>query len=149
MQDNKKTIAKPTTKSIENLRIYQASRALEDTTYELVQKLPSEEFYKLGDELRRSSAAISHYIAEAHKRYSYGFKLEALHLARAEAEALQKHLVAHAEQGYGKTDQLQAECVAVIKQSWGLIKYFKQRQTERQASAQVQASDEMVAARAS
>lgn len=137
------------TKSIENLRIYQASRGLEDAIYELVQKLPSEEFYKLGDDLRRSSAAISHYVAEAHKRYSYGFKLEALHLARTEAELLQKHLIAHAEKGYGATAELQEQCVAVIKQSWGLIKYIKQRQAERRASVQVQASDELVAARAS
>ncbi len=137
-----------TTKSIENLKIYQSSRKLEDAVYELVQQLPEEQFYKLGDQLRRSSAAVSHYITEAHRRYSYGFKLEALHLARTEAEELRKHLASYTEQGYGATDQLSEECVTVIKLSWGLIKYFKQRQSERRSTAQIHATDEMVAARA-
>lgn len=141
-------MAEKTTKSIENLKIYQTSRKLEDAVYALVQQLPEDEFYKLGDQLRRSSAAISHYITEAHRRYSYGFKLEALHLARTEAEELQKHLAAYTEKGYGKTDELTEECVTVIKLSWGLIKYFKQRQSERRANAQVRAADEMMAARA-
>jgi four helix bundle protein len=134
-------------KSIEGLRIYQSSRKLEDAVYELVRKLPEREFYQLGNDLRRSSAAISHYIAEAHKRYSYSVKMECLHLARTEAEELKKHLAACSEQSYGDTTQLQEDATGVIKQAWGLIKYFKQKQAERQAATQVAASDELVTAR--
>src|SRR4051812_24496915 len=121
------------TKSIEGLRIYKSSRDLEDQVYELVKRLPAEEFYRLGDDLRRSSAAISHYISEAHKRYSYSLKLEALHLARTETERLQQRLEEHQGKGYGDTEKLQEACVGVTKQAWGLIKYFKQRQAARQA----------------
>jgi four helix bundle protein len=136
------------TKSIESLRIYQASRNLEDAVYELVKTLPRTEFYGLGDGLRRSSAAISHYISECHRRYSYGIKLETLHLARNEATTLKELLADYQAQGYGDTDQLQQACVGIIKQSWGLIKYMKQRQAERQVEAQAWASDQLVAARA-
>lgn len=134
-------------KSIEGLRIYQSSRALEDSVYELVKKLPANQFYRLGNDLRRSSAGISHYITECHRRYSYSVKLETLHLARMEAETLKKLLADYEAQGYGPTAKLQDGCTGIIKQSWGLIKYIKQRQSERQAEARTKASDELVAAR--
>lgn len=134
-------------KSIESLRVYQASRSLEDAVYEIVKRLPTKEFYGLGNDLRRSSAAVSHYLTECHRRYSYGIKLEALHLARVEAETLKTLLAEHASQGYGATDRLQENCTSIIKQIWGLIKYLKQRQTEQQHVARVKASDELVAAR--
>lgn len=137
-----------TTATIERLRIYQTSRQLEDSVYELVKKLPDTEFYRLGNDLRRSSAAISHYVAECHRRYSYGIKLETLHLARTEAETLKQLLAEHTSRGYGPTEKLQAECVGVVKQSWGLIKYLKQRQAERRQENVARASDELVAARA-
>jgi four helix bundle protein len=127
-------------KSISGLRIYHA-------VYDLVKGLPEKEFYNLGNDLRRTSAAISHYISEAHKRYGYGIKIESLHLARHEADELRNHLSAYSKK-YGDTAKLQEDCVAVAKQSWGLIKYFQQRQAERQASASAHASDELVAARA-
>ena len=53
--------------SIQQLRIYQSARTLEDQVYELVKRFPSEEFYGAGNDLRRSSAAVSHYISEAHR----------------------------------------------------------------------------------
>jgi len=136
------------TKSIASLRIYQASRTTEDAVYELVKGLPDTEFYRLGNDLRRSSAAVSHYLTECHRRYSYSIKLEALHLARTEAEVLKKLLADHEALGYGPTGKLQDACTGIIKQSWGLIKYIKQRQNERQATARAKASDELVAARA-
>ena len=132
--------------SIEKLRIYQTSRKLEDSVYELVKNLPDAEFYRLGNDLRRSSAAISHYLTECHRRYSYGVKLEALHLARTEAEALKQLLAEYETRGFGATKELQESCVGIVKQSWGLIKYIKQRQTERRQSIRSAASDELVAA---
>jgi len=136
------------TTSIEGLRIYQASRKLEDATYELVKQLPQAEFYRLGNDLRRSSAGISHYVTECHRRYSYSVKLETLHLARLEAETLKKLLADHEAQGFGDTRLLQNACVGIVKQSWGLIKYLKQRQAEHQQEARVSAADQLVAARA-
>jgi four helix bundle protein len=134
-------------KSIESLRIYQTSRSLEDAIYELVKQLPPDQFYGLGNDLRRSSAAVSHYITECHRRFSYGVKLEALHLARVEAETLKTLLAEYESQGYGPTSQLQNSCIGVIKQCWGLIKYLKQRQSEHRNAARIRATDELVAAR--
>ncbi len=137
----------PNSHSIQGLRIYQASRNLEDAVYELVRQLPDKESYRLGDDLRRSSAAISHYISECHRRYNYSIKLEALHLARIEAEKLQKLLSVHHARGYGATTELQAGCMAITKQSWGLIRYIRRRQDEQQAQARTQAVDALVGVR--
>ncbi|HSX41364.1 MAG TPA: four helix bundle protein [Candidatus Saccharimonadales bacterium] len=134
-------------KSIEGLRIYQTARKLEDAVHGLVSSLPEEQQYPLGNDLRRESAAIAHFISESHKALSYSRKLGSLHLARTSAESLQKQLAAYTEAGLGDTRELQEEALAVIKQSWGLIKYFKQRLDERRQEAQINASDELVAAR--
>jgi four helix bundle protein len=133
--------------SIEGLRIYQASRALEDSVYELVRALPPAEFYRLGNDLRRSSAAISHYISESHKRYSITAKLENLHLARIEIDQLKKYLSQHADQGYGSTTGLQNACIGLTKQAWGLVKHYQQRRRDQQTAARINAADALVAAR--
>ena len=135
------------TTSIEGLRLYQSSRKLEDAIYEMVKRLPQTEFYQLGNDLRRSSAGVSHYITECHRRYSYSVKLEALYLARTESETLQRLLQAHQAQGYGDTKALQNACTGIIKQTWGLIRFLKQRQAERQQDVQRASADQLVAAR--
>jgi hypothetical protein len=47
---------------IEQLRIYKQARAVEDEIYELVKTFPADQFYGLGNDLRPSSAAVSHHI---------------------------------------------------------------------------------------
>jgi four helix bundle protein len=133
--------------SIEGLRIYQASRALEDSVYELAKKLPPEEFYKLANDMRRSSAAIAHYISESHKRYSYSAKLEHLHLARLEIDRLKQHLNDHQERGFGDTKRLRDACTGIHKQAWGLVRYFKQRRDASRSATRINATDALVAAR--
>lgn len=133
--------------SIEGLRVYRASRELEDDIYKLVAKLPHEEFYRLGDGLRRSSAGISHYISESHRRHSLGLKIEALHLARTEAEQLSQHLNDYTNRGYGQTTPLRQRSSAIVGQLWALIKYFRSRQSTQISFNRAQAVDELVAAR--
>ncbi|HSX02285.1 MAG TPA: four helix bundle protein [Candidatus Saccharimonadia bacterium] len=128
--------------SVEQLRIYTSARGLEDRVYELVRALPADQFYGLGNDLRRSSAAVSHYIMEAHRLFSYRLKLDSLAAARREAEATQKHLEAARE--FGANDELVDEYVGVIKQSWGLTKWLKGKLEERQVKAEVAAKDERV-----
>lgn len=132
---------------IENLRIYQVSRALEDQVYELVNQLPADEFYRLGNDLRRSSAAISHHITEAHRRYSFAVKSELLHLARTEIANIKDLLSLYDSKGYGLTEEIQKSYRSLNQQIWGLITYYKRRQRERQTGTQIKAADALVAAR--
>ena len=133
--------------SIAQLRIYQLAHRLEDNVYELVKGLPEEQFYPLGNDLRRASAAAAHYIAQAHRSYSYQLKLESLHAARSAAEDMGKLLERVQQEGFGDTKALAEDYTTLIKQNWGLIKYLKNRQAEKQTAAIAAAKDELVAAR--
>lgn len=130
--------------TVEQLRIYKSARNMEDQVYELVKTLPAEQFYGLGNDLRRSSAAVSHYIMEAHRLFSYRLKLDALAAARREAEAAQRHL--QAALNLGATEAMVEEYTGIIKQSWGLTKWVKAKLEERQEKAEIAAKEEMAAA---
>lgn len=132
--------------SIEQLRIYKTSRAAEDQVYELVKGFPADQFYGLGNDLRRSSAAVSHHIMGAHRLFSYRLKLDELAAMRREAEITQKHL--EEAKAFGANDELIGEYTAVIKQSWGLTKWLKAKLLEKQEKAEAAAKDELVAAMA-
>jgi len=131
--------------SIQQLRIYTTARVLEDQVYEFTKSLPTELTYPLGNDLRRSSAAVSHHISEAHRRYSYTLKLESLAAARDAAEVTQKLL--EEARVNGANDSLISGYTGVIKQSWGLIKYLKNRRAERMVKAEIKTKDEVVSAR--
>lgn len=130
--------------SIEQLRIYRSARAAEDQVYELVKSLPVDQFYGLGNDLRRSSAAVSHHIMGAHRLFSYRLKLDELAAMRREAEATQRHL--EAITSFAGVDELTSEYTGIIKQSWGLTKWLKNKLAEKQQLAEVTAKEELVAA---
>lgn len=130
--------------TVEQLRIYKSARNMEDQVYELVKTFPAEQFYGLGNDLRRSSAAVSHYIMEAHRLFSYRLKLDALAAARREAEASQRHL--QAALSLGATETMVEEYTGIIKQSWGLTKWIKAKLEERQEKAEIAAKEQMAAA---
>ena len=132
--------------SIEQLRIYSSARLAEDAVYELVKLLPKDQQYPLGNDLRRASAGVSHYIMEAHRLYSYRLKLDALAGARREAEIAQR-LLGEAK-AFGASDYLIEDYTSIIKQSWGLTKWLKAKLAERTEAAEVSAKEELAAARA-
>jgi four helix bundle protein len=130
--------------SIEQLRIYVAARLLEDQVYELVKTFPVDQFYGLGNDLRRSSAAVSHHIMGAHRLYSYRLKLDELAAMRREAEATQSQL--ETAKDFGATDELISDYTGVIKQSWGLTKWLQDKLHERREKAEIAAKEDMAAA---
>ena len=95
----------------------------------------------MGNDLRRSSAGVSHYIMETHKLFSYRLKLDALAGARREAESAQKHL--EAARDLGATDAMISEYTGIIKQSWGLTKWLNAKLDEKQEKAEVAAKEQM------
>jgi four helix bundle protein len=115
--------------SIEQLRIYQDALRLEDEVYELVKTFPADQFYGLGNDLRRSGAAVSHHIMDCHRLYSYRLKLDELSAMRREAEATQGHL--ERARDLGATDELIEGYTSIIKQSLGLTKWLQAKLNER------------------
>jgi len=119
--------------SIEQLTIYKLARQLEDEIYELVKTLPADQFYGLGNDLRRSSAAVSHHIMACHRRYSYRLRLDELAAVRREAEAAHDQL--NRARDVGATDELIDGYTSVIKQSRGLTKWLQAKLDERKQEA--------------
>jgi four helix bundle protein len=115
--------------SIEQLRIYQVARRLEDEVYELVKTFPADQFYGLGNDLRRSSAAVSHHIMGCHRLYSYRLKLDELAAMRREAERAQQQF--ERARDLGATDELIEGYTSIIKQSWSLTKWLQAKLDER------------------
>lgn len=132
--------------SVEQLRIYKTARELEDQVYELVKTFPIDQYYGLGNDLRRSSAAVAHHIMESHRLFSYRLKLDALASARREAEITQRNL--ESARDLGASDELTSAYTGVIKQSWGLSKWLKTKLEERREKAAVAAKEQMAAASA-
>jgi four helix bundle protein len=132
--------------SIEQLRIYKSARTLEDQVYELVKQFPADQFYGLANDLRRSSAAVSHHIMGAHRLFSYRLKLDELAAMRREAEATQAHL--EKARDFGATDEMISEYTGVIKQSWGLTKWLKDKLEEKREKAEIAAKEDLAAATA-
>lgn len=132
--------------SIADLRIYQLALSLEEKVYKLVASLPTEQF-DLGNDLRRASAGVAHHIFQSHRVYAYSTKMDELHAARDMAETAIRHLEQYSSAGFGKVDGLVEDFTSLIKQSWGLIKWFKTKQAEKQAANGASAKDELVAAR--
>jgi four helix bundle protein len=131
--------------AIENLRIYKQARTVEDEIYELVKTFPADQFYGLGNDLRRSSAAVSHHIMEAHRLFSYRLKIDALTAMRREVEGSIKHLAAASDQGLATTTELIDQYTSLIKQSWALTRWLKNKLEERQRTTAETASREIVA----
>jgi four helix bundle protein len=115
--------------SIEQLTIYKLARRLEDEVYELVKTFPADQFYNVGNDLRRSSAAVSYHIMGAHRLYSYRLKLDEFGAMRCEAEATQANL--ERARDFGATDELIGGYTSIIKQSWGLTKWLQAKLDER------------------
>src|SRR6266705_4395142 len=82
----------PMAESIEQLTIYKLARRLEDEVYELVKAFTADQFYGLGNDLRRSSAAVSHHIMGCHRLFSYRLKLDELAAMRREAEDVNEQI---------------------------------------------------------
>ncbi len=126
-----------TNKAIGNLRVYQLARELEDQVYDLIKALPQEERFLLSDNLRRSSSAVAHFIAEAHGSFAYTDKVKALYKAIDTANETSYFLQQFAAQKYGDTAKLQDGYTGVVKQTWGLIKYLKNKPAKSDQSAQL------------
>lgn len=129
------------------LRVYQLSRELEDDIYELVRQLPTSEFYGLGDELRRTSAAIAHHISESDQRYSYSLKIETLNLARGGIRRMRDLLDQYQQSSYGKTTEPKRRYQALNAQIGALIYYYRRQQKERQGRTRINAADALTFAR--
>lgn len=80
-------------KSFEGLVVWQEARQLRIDMFALAIKLPSEEKYRLCDQLIRSSRSIGNNIAEGYGRYHYQEFIQFCRQSRGSLQETKDHLI--------------------------------------------------------
>jgi len=114
-------------KSFEELECWKKAAALRKQLSLLVKTFPSEERYRLCDQIIRASRSVTANIAEGFGRFHYQENIQFCRQSRGSLFELIDHLIVGQEEGYINIDQLEAlkkeiqECLAILN---GFINYL-------------------------
>ena len=98
--------------------------------YSICKELPSEEKYKIKDQIERSSASVCDNIAEGYNSYYYMDKIRSLRIARKEAGETQNHILKMSVKSYldEKTGENMVERYEeIIRGINGFINYLRSK----------------------
>jgi len=118
---------------LQQLEVWIKSRTLRNSVSELSQKFPSEEKYRLTDQIIRSSRSISANIAEGHGRYHFQENIQYCRQARGSLTETFDHLKVAFDEKYldkQEFDRLSNEIEILTKMINGYISYLKKRKEE-------------------
>jgi four helix bundle protein len=107
------------------LTVYQASRALALACYRVTQKLPPEEKFAMGSQLRRAALSVHLNVAEGSSRKSVAERKRYYEIARGSVIEIDAAIEVAFEIGYVKMDILQPlgdEIIKTFKLLSGMIK---------------------------
>ena len=117
-----------------DLEVYKACRILRKQIAELVKlSFPSEEKYRLTDQIIRSSRSITACIAEGHGRFNYQDNARFCRIAKGSLNETLEHLIVAYDEKIITEDVLKEYksqidiCLRLLN---GYIKYLKQRKME-------------------
>lgn len=115
---------------IENLIIYRQAERIEIFLHKFTEKFPSDEKYRMVDQVRRASNAISSNIAEGYGRYTYKEKVRYMHIARGEASELRQLIVRAYKKGYMEEKSkefIEEKITGLAKGINGYIKFLRSK----------------------
>ncbi len=90
----------------EELELWKKARSFKNDMAELVKTFPSEEKFRLIDQILRSSRSINALIAEGHGRFTYPDQIHFCIQARGSLAETVNHLIDAFDEGYISEDQL-------------------------------------------
>ena len=114
-------------KTFEDLECWRKAAALRRRISALVKTFPSEEKFRLTDQLIRSSRSVTANIAEGYGRFHYQENIQFCRHSRGSLFEVIDHLMVAREEGYIAEDQLNNykseinECLAILN---GYINYL-------------------------
>jgi four helix bundle protein len=114
--------------SFTDLEVWKKSRLLRNDIFELTKSFPSEEKYRLNDQIIRSSRSIGNNIAEGHGRFHYADAAKFLINARGSATETIDHLIIALDNKYISDDifnKFKADCDECSKMINGYINYLR------------------------
>ncbi len=121
-------------RGFEDLECYQLALQVMREAYRVIQKLPPEEKYNLGLQMRKASTSVGFNIAEGYGRYHYLDCLRFFYIARGSLDESLSQFVACDALGYTK-GELPAQrqlCHSALRSLNGYIRYVRGQQQGRQ-----------------
>ncbi|OGY26110.1 MAG: hypothetical protein A2Z11_04385 [Candidatus Woykebacteria bacterium RBG_16_43_9] len=112
----------------EDLEVWSKSHKLTLEIYKITNKFPNEEKFRLGDQLRRSTASIATNIVEGNSRKYRKEFLQFLNMARSSLEETKYHLLLARDLGYlslKSYTELHLNCEEIGKMLASLTRYLK------------------------
>lgn len=119
--------------SFTDLDVWKKSREIRNYVSSLVRSFPSEEKYRLTDQIIRSSRSIGNNITEGHGRYNYQDNVRFCVMARGLLSETFDHLIIALDEGLITDDTLQSyqiEHEICLKLINGYILYLKNKKGE-------------------
>ena len=119
--------------SFEDLEVWKACREFRKSISALCKSLPSEEKYKLVDQLIRSSRSVTANIAEGHGIHHYQKNIQFCRQAKGSLCETLDHLIVAYDEGYINERQLSElrksyeKCKALLN---GYIRYLQRKKSE-------------------
>lgn len=119
-------------RSFTDLDAWKKSRLLRNNISDLVKSFPSEERYRLTDQIIRSSRSIGNNIAEGHGRFHYADESKFMLNARGSAAETIDHLIIALDEKYiSETvfEKFKTDCEECMKMINGYINYLRTQKT--------------------
>ena len=119
-----------TKSTFEDLEVWQLARELRKETSSLVKTFPSEEKYRLCDQMIRASRSVTANIAEGYGRYHYQENIQYCRQSRGSLFELVDHLTVALDEEYVTPEfvkGLKERIFIVVKKLNGYIHYLEKR----------------------
>ena len=116
--------------SFTDLEVWKKSRILRNSISELTKSFPSDEKYRLTDQVIRSSRSIGNNIAEGHGRYHYADAAKFLINARVSAAETIDHLVIALDNSFiddNIFESFKQDCEECMKMINGYINFLRKQ----------------------
>lgn len=119
-----------TKSTFEDLEIWQLARNFRKEISTLVKTFPSEEKYRLTDQMIRASRSVTANIAEGYGRYHFQENIQFCRQSRGSLYETIDHLTVALDEGYIKNvafDDFKKKVFVIIRKLNGYIKYLESR----------------------
>jgi four helix bundle protein len=116
----------------EDLDLYKAAREFRKKIFRLIKKLPLEEKYSLGTQMRRAATSLTNNIAEGHGRFHYQENIQYLRQSRGSLEELLDDLNICQDESYVQPDEIdpvKSEGCDLLHRLNGYIAYLRNRKS--------------------
>jgi four helix bundle protein len=119
--------------SFTELEVWKQSRKIRMWIKDLTKRFPTEEKYRLADQIIRSSRSIGNNIAEGHGRFHYQDNIRFCIMARGSLSETLDHLIIAFDDKLINEEELQsfkAEYESCLKLLNGYIQYLKKKKVD-------------------